>query len=276
MADSIRPKVTGVTPEAAEALKAQGMTVGPQDIVSGEVVPELTIEDIEDPFPALGDYAGHSISPEFTSSGDTVDAEFAGSEGDGTGPDTSPVAPGPVPSRERRAISKLHTGPNWEKGEPREATSKPPTLDEWTSFFGKIVLKIACDWYLSFAFRGIDEDKVSDRDLERLALDDDERKTIAVPLAELSNKSKFMRKHGRSLVAGGDSFYALVTLGKWMSRVNRIAAKYRPKQPKVRVNGVSNNGNSGQSSPEANGNPFAHGAGNGRVPNGYPIFPGTG
>jgi hypothetical protein len=276
MAEPIRPKTVGVTPEAAEALKAQGMTIDPHDIVSDVPDHEITIDDIEDPFPALGEYIGLSASPdEVTSTGDTIDAELAGNEGDGAGAYGAPDS-APAPSRQRRAISALHTGPNWEKGEPREATTKPPTLDEWTSFFGKVVIKIACDWYLSFAFRGIDEDMVSDRDLERLALDDDERKLIAVPLAELSNKSKFMRKHGRSLVAGGDSFYALVVLGKWMSRVNRIASKYRPKQPKVRVHGMGNNGNSGQSSAQANGTAYSTGTGNGRVPNGYPIYPGSG
>lgn len=160
------------------------------------------------------------------------------------------------------------------KPPPREAKSGPPSLDEWTGFFSRVVLKVTTEYYISYAFRGIDEDRLTDREVERLAMTDDERALIATPFAELSNKSKFMRKHGRMIVASGDAFNAAVVFGVWASRVNRIAAKYRPPQPKV-VKGTVN-GSSGQGTAQATGT--AQGTGGGRFPDGFygPIFPGSG
>jgi len=111
--------------------------------------------------------------------------------------------------------------------EPRDASKGIPSLDEWMDFFSRIALRVLCDWYISFAFRGIDEEWLSDREIDRLQLSDEERKRIAVPLAELSNKSKVMRKYGRTIVASGGAFDALIALGTWASRVNRVANKYR-------------------------------------------------
>lgn len=110
---------------------------------------------------------------------------------------------------------------------PRDASKAIPSIDEWMDFFSRIFLRVICDWYISFAFRGIDEELLTDREIDRLQLSDEERKRIAVPLAELSNKSKLMRKYGRTIVASGGAFDALLTLGTWASRVNRIASKYR-------------------------------------------------
>lgn len=110
---------------------------------------------------------------------------------------------------------------------PRDATKNIPTIDEWMDFFSRILLRVVCDWYISYAFRGIDEDLLTDREIDRLQLTDEERKRIAVPLAELSNKSKVMRKYGRTIVASGGAFDALLTLGTWAGRVNRVAAKYK-------------------------------------------------
>jgi hypothetical protein len=137
-------------------------------------------------------------------------------------------------------------------------------------FFSRIVLKTACDWYLSFAFRGVDEDLLTEREIERLSMTADERKLISTPLAELSNKSKFMRKHGRTIVASGDAFNAMVVIGAWMARVNRIAAKYKPKN----VKGDVVNGSSRQGTPtqNASGVEYTQGTSNGRVPNGFPIY----
>ena len=114
---------------------------------------------------------------------------------------------------------------------PRDASKNIPSLDEWMDFFSRIFLRVLCDWYISFAFRGIDENLLSDREVDRLQLSEEERKRISVPLAELSNKSKVMRKYGRTIVASGGAFDALITLGTWASRVNRIASRYRPKNP---------------------------------------------
>lgn len=118
---------------------------------------------------------------------------------------------------------------------PRDATKGIPTIDEWMDFFSRILLRVVCDWYISFAFRGINEDLLTDREIDRLQLTDEERKRIAVPLAELSNKSKVMRKYGRTIVASGGAFDALITLGTWASRVNRIASRYKSRDIKGSV-----------------------------------------
>lgn len=155
---------------------------------------------------------------------------------------------------------------------PREAKATPPSLDEWSNFFSRVVLRVGTEFYIDLAFRGIDEDAVTERDIERLAMTDEERQMIATPFAELSHKSKFMRKHGRMIVASGDALNALVVLGVWFSRVNRIAAKYRPKVVKSKV---APNGSSGQSA-EA---PIWEGSGGGRFPPGWDggwANPGTG
>ena len=249
--------------------------MGESDSEIDDAVDAVIVDDgISGPFPLLsvvGDSDEEKV-PADLSSGDSIPDVGIG-DGEGIG------EPGPssIPSGRSR-VSRLHRGTSNDKQESRDASNKPPTLDEWSYFFGKIVLKISCDWYLQFAFRGIDENIVSDRDLERLGMTDDERKLISTPLAELSNKSKFMRKHGRTMVASGDAFYAMVTLGAWMSRVNRIASKYRPHHPKMRVNGtVDNNGNSGQGAEAPGYSSFTTGATNGRVPDGYPIYrPGGG
>jgi hypothetical protein len=118
---------------------------------------------------------------------------------------------------------------------PRDASKGIPILDEWMDFFSRIFLRVLCDWYISFAFRGIDEDLLTDREVDRLQLTDEERKRIAVPLSELSYKSKLMRKHGRTIIASGGAFDALITLGTWASRVNRIASRYKTRTVQGRV-----------------------------------------
>jgi hypothetical protein len=118
---------------------------------------------------------------------------------------------------------------------PRDATKGIPALDEWMDFFSRILLRVVCDWYISFAFRGINEDLLTDREIDRLQLTEEERKRIAVPLSELSYKSKIMRRHGRTIIASGGAFDALITLGTWASRVNRIASRYKPRTMQGRV-----------------------------------------
>jgi hypothetical protein len=274
MTDPIRPPVTGITPEAATALGIP--LTDPRVIVSDETDDEIIDAEIVDfddgvsefinPFPTLS-ALGQEGGP--LSDGDTIDA--AAGDMSGPGEDIPPTSPGP----RQRSLSNLHSGPNWERtGKPREASTRPPSLDEWTTFFGKVVLRVTCDWYLSYAFRGIDEDVLSDRDLERLALSDDERQMIAVPLAEFSNKSKFMKKHGRAIVSAGDSFNALVVLGAWMSRVNRIANKHRPKVQRGKVIPNSPNGRGPQNGSSGSGPETSvfEGSTGGRIPNGYPVY----
>ena len=148
----------------------------------------------------------------------------------------------------------------------RDAKPGIPTLDEWLDFFSRIVLRVACDWYIEYAFRGIDENSLSDRDIDRIQMSDEERKRISVPLAELSHKSKFMRKHGRTIVASGGAFDAIIALGAWTRRVNRIARRYKPHTVQGRV--VNERSGSGTSS--AGGSGFA-GANGGNVGPGITI-----
>jgi hypothetical protein len=135
-------------------------------------------------------------------------------------------------------------------------------------FFSRIVIRVACDWYIEWAFRGVDENRLTDREIARIQLSDEERKRIAVPFAELSHKSKFMRKHGRTIVASGGLFDAIIALGTWTSRVNRIARKYKTVTMPGRV--VPNE-RAGQDQSAENGPGYA-GANGGRIVDGVTII----
>ena len=150
----------------------------------------------------------------------------------------------------------------------RDAKPGIPSLDEWMDFFSRIVIRVACDWYIEWAFRGIDENRLTDREIHRVQLTDEERQRIAVPFAELSHKSKFMRKHGRTIVASGGLFDAIIALGTWTSRVNRIARKY--KNPTIVGRAVPNE-RTGQDQPPEGGNGYA-GANGGRIVDGVTII----
>lgn len=113
--------------------------------------------------------------------------------------------------------------------------SGAPTLDEWQNFFSRIVVRFLTDGYIAYAFRGIDENLLSERDVQKLKMTKEERDRIAVPFAEYANKSPFARKHGRQVVAAVDSIESVATLAIWMGRVNRISRKYRPQKPQTRT-----------------------------------------
>lgn len=115
----------------------------------------------------------------------------------------------------------------------RDAKSGMPNIDEWMHFFSRVVMRVATDYYIDLAFRGIDEDWLSPNEVDRINLSDEERDRMARPFAEYSNKSKFMRKHGRMIISSADSIDAILQIGMWVARVNRIAAKYK------RIGGVS-------------------------------------
>jgi hypothetical protein len=113
----------------------------------------------------------------------------------------------------------------------RDALGGIPKIDEWMHFFSKVIIRLATDFYIDHAFRDIDEDELSDREIDRIHLDDVERDRMARPFAEYSNKSKFMRKHGRMIIASADSVDSVIQMGMWFSRVNRIAARHRGTRP---------------------------------------------
>jgi hypothetical protein len=229
MNQPIIPPNHGLTPEAMEAM---GMEAEPQDIVS-----DATDDNgVGGPF-----FATYSAGP--LPDGDSIDNQPT--------EELTEEKPARRGRRERRE----------ETGEAREAKAGPPSLDEWVKFFSNVLLRVGTEFYITLAFRGIDEDALTERDVERLALTDEERKLIATPFAELSHKSKLMRKHGRMIVASGDALNALVVLGMWFSRVNRIAAKYRPKvqKGKVTLNGSSGQGATNAAYEGSQGGRFAPG-----------------
>jgi hypothetical protein len=106
------------------------------------------------------------------------------------------------------------------------ANTTPPDVGEWQDFFARVVIRGATDWYLDQAFNGI-EDLPNEREKDALELTDDERYRMAKPFAELANKLKITRRHGRTIIATTGSLESLLMLGKWVARVNRISRKYR-------------------------------------------------
>lgn len=109
----------------------------------------------------------------------------------------------------------------------RPAKGGIPDVNEWMSFWSGTAIRLLTDFYIELAFSGVDEDIISPGDYQRIKLKIDERNRIARPFAEFSHKSKFMRKHGRSIIASGESIDAILMLGMWFARVNRIAWKYK-------------------------------------------------
>lgn len=112
----------------------------------------------------------------------------------------------------------------------RDAKTGIPSVGEWQGFFGNVLIRLATDYYIDLAFRDIDESLLTEREIDRIKLDKTERDRVARPFAEYSYKSKFMRKHGRMIIASGDSIDAVIQLGMWFSRVRRIASKVRERQ----------------------------------------------
>jgi hypothetical protein len=148
---------------------------------------------------------------------------FPGDIPEETGDDISVPVEGEVIT----PIAKRGPGRAPRRSESSDPKSVPPALDEWQKFFSNIVIRVATKYYIDWSFRGVDEDELTEREIERLRLTEAERNEIARPFSELANKSKFMRRHGRTIVASADSFNSLIILGAWISRVNRISRKHR-------------------------------------------------
>ena len=121
--------------------------------------------------------------------------------------------------------------------QPTKVAAKPasgnaPRVDEWADFFSRVLIRGATDYYIERAFRDIDENLLTEREVDRIKLSQAERDRIAKPFAELANKLGFMRKHGRAIIASAGSVESAIQLGMWYSRVNRIrAAVERRTQP---------------------------------------------
>jgi hypothetical protein len=124
------------------------------------------------------------------------------------------------------------------KEPPRDAKSGPPSAGEWQEFIGGTVLRLLTEAYLHLVlFREIDESELTERERELVSLDKDDLRDMAAPMASFANKSKVARKHGRAIIALGDSYEALIDLFIWMRRVNRIAKRYRKNEPEVIIQG---------------------------------------
>lgn len=81
---------------------------------------------------------------------------------------------------------------------------------------------------MAFAFRGVDRwDLLNEADNHALELDETALSDIAKPLAHLADRSKLGKKYGRLIVDSSDGIIALIQLGMWMNRVNRIANRAR-------------------------------------------------
>jgi hypothetical protein len=256
---AIKPPNSQVTPEAMEALAAQGISVeAVTDSEATEDNPDFGFPEIN-----FGDFDFASAvpaAPVITETGDDI-PEVTGIIVDGNGEATDE-------RRSRRAAK-----PPADEEPERDPKTGPPDIHEWMSFFSKIVLRVIIDWYISWAFAGVDEDLLSDREIERLKMTEDERKRIARPFAEMSYKSKFMRKHGRMIVASGGAFDALVTLGAWTARVNRIAKKYKRPNPRQHRPARPTNGSSGQDQSQQESNGYGYeGTNGGHIAPGLRIF----
>lgn len=234
----------GFNPDDAIASASGDESYQPYAPVTGEVSSDGITSPEYGLFP---EFQSDTSGPPKSNAGDIVDDAISEDT------DTKPLIPVDKPSRDK----------------PK---SGPPTGDEWLDFFSRVCLRFITEWYVEqVAFRGVDEDAVSDRDAAKLYLSKEERDTIAVPFAEYANKNPFMRKHGRQIVAFSGSFESLLILGTWFARVNRISRKYKPKHRRPVKAKVENlNGTNGQgASPEYG----ASGTLGGRIPEGpYGIF----
>jgi hypothetical protein len=113
-----------------------------------------------------------------------------------------------------------------------DAKSGPPKIGDWQKFISRIVIKYGTDIYMNFMLRDIDETTLTPAELSQLAITAEERNVIARPFAELANKSKLARKHGRMIIASADSVETTMILMKWARTVSRIGNRHRPPKPK--------------------------------------------
>jgi hypothetical protein len=107
-----------------------------------------------------------------------------------------------------------------------QARSGPPDLSEWQDFFARFVIRLLVNGYL-FVVLGDLIDELSPRELKQIYLSKEDMSEMAAPLASMAHKSKFARKHGRTIVAFADSYESILNMLIWMRRVNKIARKYK-------------------------------------------------
>jgi hypothetical protein len=124
--------------------------------------------------------------------------------------------------------------------------TKPPTVDEWQDFIGRIVLHTAMEAYAGWILKDID---LTPAELELISLTKEDYKEMSAPLATYTNKNTWARKHGREIIGAADSIESVLALGIWVRRVNRIAKKHRPEKQARRHQHAPGNPQPPQASP---------------------------
>jgi hypothetical protein len=231
----IIPTTAGVTPEAAEALGIPaGIEALPEaddniPLYYGDDSPGDGVTQAETAF-SDADYAEIFRNPPYeppiadesvtAHPGEAMDAAIGADDTSRPSGDSDLIPP------ERR-----------ERKKPTTPVAGPPSLSDWQDFFSRIIIRFLCEWYVDYAFRGVDDSIVTDADLAKITLSKEDREIIARPFSEYANKNPWARKHGREIVALADSIESLVILGTWVSRVNRVSRKYKPKHQRQPRNG---------------------------------------
>jgi hypothetical protein len=133
----------------------------------------------------------------------------------------------PPGERETPAIEAPRPLYDADKPPKSDPKSGPPSLSEWQDFIGRILIRSLTQGYVALILR---DAELTPKELESIELDKDDTRDMAAPFASLANKNKWARKHGREIIAMSDSWEAVLALGIWMRRVNKLARKYRPKR----------------------------------------------
>lgn len=166
------------------------------------------------PSPATGDHDG---ATDKTPEDDAVSMEDAEIGVDGP-PDAGSPADAPAPSIVATPDKLV------DKSVPK---SRPPTVDEWQDFIGRIVLRTLLDGYVTLMLRDCDLTAQEEKYIELSKAD---LKEMAAPFASFASKNKTMQKHGRAIISASDSYEAIIGLTIWMRRVNKVAKRHRPEQ----------------------------------------------
>jgi hypothetical protein len=120
--------------------------------------------------------------------------------------------------------SAIATPVKLKKDTPKSA---PPNAAEWQDFLGRIVIKGASNAYLAVMLGDMD---LTEQEFRDISLTKEDLAEMSAPLASLATKSTFAQKHGRKIIATGDSFEAVIALVMWGRKVNRIARRHRRAQ----------------------------------------------
>lgn len=145
---------------------------------------------------------------------------------------TEKRGPGRPPGSTNKPKTETPAPPkNSAKTAPRGKTG-PPDFSEWQEFIGGIVIHWVVFAFTSVMLRGINRDFLTDEEKEDIELDDEEEMLIAKPISNWLLSSNFNGKYGRQIINARDSIESIVVLCFHMSRVSRVAKKYRPKHAK--------------------------------------------